>query len=255
MRRCIVSGNWKMHKNRGEAEKLIKEILQGIGSCSGIDVLIFPPFPFLESAVRMTAGSALHVGAQNVSSRSAGAYTGEVSSSMLRSVGCTHVIVGHSERRKYYHEDDALVNAKIRMCIQDDLMPVLCVGETLEQRTSGKTEEALNCQLVYGLQGIDSTQIGDMVIAYEPVWAIGTGMSASGEQAEDAHGFIRETVRRFAGSGEAEKLRIIYGGSVTAENAGGLLGRGNIDGVLVGGASLKADSFCGIARTASSMIS
>ncbi|MFW6181211.1 MAG: triose-phosphate isomerase [Spirochaetota bacterium] len=253
MRRYVVSGNWKMNKTREEAVQLISDVTQRAGDFSRIDVVIFPPYPFLETAARMAGESGIRVGAQDVSAREAGAYTGEVSAAMLRSVGCTHVIIGHSERRAYHQEDDSLINAKIQITLGHGLAPVLCVGETLEQRRSGRTGEVLNAQLVYGLQGIDGDLIGGMVIAYEPVWAIGTGMSASGEQAEEAHRFIRDTVERFAGDRVAGELRIIYGGSVTAVNAPELLAAPNIDGVLVGGASLKAGSFCGIAGAAAGL--
>jgi triosephosphate isomerase len=253
MRRMLVAGNWKMNMDVEGAERLIDGILKGLGDISLTDVLICPPFLYLESAVKRTATTPVRIGAQNVSFMEGGALTGEISAPMLRSLGCSYVIVGHSERRNLFHETDLEINRKVKICLKYGLIPILCIGETLEQRKCGNTYDVLNRQLVYGLMGIDDEQIRRMVIAYEPVWAIGTGVSASGEQAGETHRVIRSILGDFAGVDSSEELRIIYGGSVTPENAGELLTRDDVDGALVGGASLKAETFCQIVRTAESV--
>jgi triosephosphate isomerase len=250
MRRALIAGNWKMNLVLGEAVQLIEGILQCTSLSASVDVLICPSHPFLERAVGMTRGTMVRVGAQNVHHEECGAFTGEVSVSMLRSLGCTHVIAGHSERRALFHEGNDEINRKMKSILNGGLTPVLCVGETLEQRRAGITRRVLNEQLVYGLQGIDNEEIGRIVIAYEPVWAIGTGMSATSEQSQDIHRFIREKLSLFSRDEVARTVRIIYGGSVKPENAAELLGQEDIDGVLVGGASLKAESFCAIAGAA-----
>lgn len=240
-----------MNKTRDEAEELLRSVVRDNTSGSGpVDVLVCPPAVFLERAVQVCAGSGVQVGAQNVFDRPSGAYTGELSPPMLKSVGCTHVLAGHSERRKIFGETDGLINRKVRASLEHGLLPVLCIGETLEERREGRAFEVLNGQIVYGLEGIDGRLLMNVVIAYEPVWAIGTGMSATCEQAEEAHRFIRETVERFAGAETASGMRIIYGGSVNTENAEGLLGMEDIDGALIGGACLKAESFGAIINTA-----
>lgn len=253
MRRMFVAGNWKMNMDMEGAERLIDGILKGLGDISLTDVLICPPFLYLEGAVRRTATTPVRIGAQNVSHMEGGALTGEISAPMLRSVGCRYVIVGHSERRNLFHETDLDINRKVKISLKYGLIPILCIGETLEQRKGGNTYDVLNRQLVYGLMGIDAEQIRQMIIAYEPVWAIGTGVSASGEQASETHRIIRSILRDFAGADSSEELRIIYGGSVTPENSEELLIRNDVDGALVGGASLKAETFCKIAGIAESI--
>jgi triosephosphate isomerase len=239
-----------MHLLVGEAVSLIESILQCPSLREDVDLLICPPHPFLECAVGMTRGTKISVGAQNVHPEPSGAFTGEVSVPMLRSLGCTHVIIGHSERRALFHEGNDEVNRKMKSVLKGGLTPILCVGETLEQRRAGEARSVLNEQLVYGLQGIDNGGIERVVIAYEPVWAIGTGMSATSEQAQETHRFIRERLSLFSHDEVARTVRIIYGGSVKSENAAELLKQEDIDGVLVGGASLKAESFCAIAGAA-----
>jgi len=253
MRKLFISGNWKMNTIMDQALELVDEIIKGLGGTSGVDIVICPPFVFIDRAVEQARSGKIQVGAQNVFYRGSGAYTGEISPAMLRSIGCTHVIVGHSERRSYFNESDTDVNKKIRISLAHGLIPIFCVGETLEQRNEGQTFDVLNHQLVYGLEGIDDTDIQTIIIAYEPVWAIGTGRSATGQQAEETHIFIRDILSNFTGSEVAEKIRIIYGGSVTPANAHVLLAQENIDGALIGGASLISSSFCEIVRTALSL--
>lgn len=253
MRRMFVAGNWKMNMEIEEVERLVEGILNGLGDISLTDVLICPSFPYLLSAAKCTAGTPVRIGAQNVYYMDRGAFTGEVSAPMLKSVGTRYVIVGHSERRSLFHETDLDINRKIKISLKYGLIPILCIGETLEQRKEGHTSDVLNRQLVYGLMGIDDEQIRKMIIAYEPVWAIGTGVSARGEQAGETHRIIRNILRDFAGVSLSEDMRIIYGGSVTPENAGELMEQDDVDGALVGGASLKADTFCQIVKIAESI--
>jgi triosephosphate isomerase len=250
VRRPIIAGNWKMNLLREEAEKLIDEVVRCAEQCRGVDVLICPPSVLLERAVRMASASKVCIGAQNAHHERRGAFTGEVSIPMLRDIGCSHVIVGHSERRNYFHEKDDVVNNKIRSALTGGMIPILCVGESLMQRKTGQAFSVLNEQLVYGLQGIGEADLLRTVIAYEPVWAIGTGLSATSEQAGEVHRFIRQVLERFSGTSVAREIRIIYGGSVNPSNARALLDQDDVDGALVGGASLKAASFCEILKAA-----
>jgi triosephosphate isomerase len=252
-RRTLIAGNWKMNLLREEAYALIGGVLQESAPYTGVDTLICPPSLYLEIAVQMTKDAPLFVGAQNLFYEASGSFTGEVSAAMLREIGCSHVIIGHSERRAYFRESNREINRKIKACHACGMAPILCVGETLEQRTTGATFETLNEQLTYGLQGIDGASVSTMVIAYEPVWAIGTGVSAESSQAEEVHRFIRDVIAKFTDEESARALRIIYGGSVNPANAGELLSCANVDGALIGGASLSLDSFCGIVRTADSI--
>ena len=252
-RRTLIAGNWKMNLLREEAYALIGGILQESAPYTGVDTLICPPFLYLEIAVQMTKNAPLFVGAQNLFYEESGPFTGEISAAMLKAIGCSHVIIGHSERRAYFRESNREINRKISACLACRMTPLLCVGETLEQRTTGATFETLKEQLTYGLQGIDGASVCTMVIAYEPVWAIGTGVSAESSQAEEVHRFIRDVVAKFTDEESAQALRIIYGGSVNAANAGELLSCANVDGALIGGASLSFDSFYGIVRTADSL--
>lgn len=255
MRRMIISGNWKMNTEKQEAQNLIEAILHGVDGIAFTDIVICPPFLYLEQAARSITGTRVRVGAQNLFYRARGAFTGEISAPMLKSVGCTHVIIGHSERRSYFHETDMEINQKVRKSLEHGLIPILCIGETLEENKAGHTFEVLNRQLIYGLEGIDDEQIENMIVAYEPVWAIGTGISARGEQAQETHRYVRNILRDFTGEGVSEKVRIIYGGSVTPENADELLSQEDIDGALIGGASLKAETFCRIVSIAESFTS
>ncbi|UCB45051.1 MAG: triose-phosphate isomerase, partial [Spirochaetota bacterium] len=218
-----------------------------------VDVVVCPPYPFIEAIVAMTRSRNMEVGAQNLFYEERGAYTGEVSAPMLSDLGVKYVIVGHSERRTYFGETDSMINRKIKASLAYGLVPIFCVGETLHQRKEGSTLRVLNQQIVYGLEGIDDGAVQNIVMAYEPVWAIGTGMSATGEQAAEAHRYIGEVVSKFAGKESIGTLRVLYGGSVTRKNARDLLERKEIDGALVGGASLDAEHFCDILHEAASI--
>jgi len=250
VRRLIVAGNWKMNTLKSEASVLASKIAGRSGADEDIEVVLFPPFVFLDCVRETVRGTPIAVGGQNVFYESHGAYTGEISVEMLRDLGCSHVLVGHSERRRFSGEKDNNINRKIKQSFSGGLIPVFCIGETQRERKAGETEEVLNRQIVYGLEGIGGTEIESIVIAYEPVWAIGTGISASARQVEDVHRYIRGVVGRFGGGRAASSVRILYGGSVNPSNAAGLLSKENIDGVLVGGASLSADAFCEIIQAA-----
>jgi triosephosphate isomerase len=251
-RRTLIAGNWKMNLLRDEAYALMGGILQETTVYGGVDILICPPFIYLEIAVHMMKNAPLFVGAQNLYYEKGGPYTGEISAAMLKEIGCSYVIIGHSERRTLFHEGNREINRKLKACLDLGLIPILCIGETLVQRNSGKTFDTLREQLTYGLQGIAGSSVRALVIAYEPVWAIGTGISAESSQVEEVHVFIRDTVSNFADEESADAVRIIYGGSVNPANAHQLLSCPNVDGALVGGASLKLDAFCGIVGAAES---
>ena len=253
-RRKLIAGNWKMNLLRDDAYALMGGILQETAVHSGVDILICPPFVYLEIAVQMMKNAPLFVGAQNLFHEKSGPFTGEISAAMLKGIGCSHVIIGHSERRTLFHERNPEINRKVRVCLDCGMIPILCIGETLEQRNSGAAFETLIEQLTYGLQGIDGSSVRAMVIAYEPMWAIGTGVSAEISQVEEVHRFIRDVVAKFADGESSQAIRIIYGGSVNPANAQELLSCPNVDGALIGGASLRLDSFCGIVRTADSRV-
>jgi triosephosphate isomerase len=248
IRKKLIAGNWKMNLQRDDAYALMAGLRNEAESLGDEDVLICPPFPYLEIAVQMMKDRAVHVGAQNLYHAQNGPFTGEVSAPMLKSIGCSHAIIGHSERRTIFTECNTLINKKVASCLACGMIPILCVGETLDQRNRDQTFDVLSEQLTYGLQGIDGASLAATVIAYEPVWAIGTGVSAGIDQVEEVHGFIREVVARFSDGETAQTVRIIYGGSVNPTNALELLSCNNVDGALIGGASLKLDSFCGIVQ-------
>lgn len=249
MRKPLVAGNWKMNGSLESARDLLDGVLRGIAEVKNADVAICPPYVFIPEAEKRLQGSAIAWGGQDLSSESAGAYTGEVSASMLRDFGCHYVIVGHSERRTYHAESDQTVAKKFAIAREAGLVPMLCMGETLEEREAGVTEAVVARQLdaVIELVGIEALAGG--VVAYEPIWAIGSGRTATPEQAQEVHAFIRE---RVAGQSKtvAEGLRILYGGSMKPENARELIGKPDIDGGLIGGASLKAEDFLGICLAA-----
>ena len=251
-RKLAVGGNWKMNLDLQGALQLAGELRNRLGSQRNVDVLVFPPYPFLQAVAERLRDSAIAVGGQDLWIEASGAYTGGVSASMLRSVGCSHVLIGHSERRAVFGDDDAMVARKLRVALHGGLIPVLCLGESLAQRQAGETFAVLAGQLDTALDGLEATALADMIIAYEPVWAIGTGLTASPDQAQEAHADIRERVARKLGPTFAEAVRIQYGGSVKGSNAAGLLGRRDIDGALVGGASLKAEEFTAIVRARAS---
>src|ERR1700736_504498 len=242
MRRPMVAGNWKMHGSRAANEALLAELERSLKPEWPIDIVIFPPYVYLSDAVRMLEDGRIAVGAQDVCAESGGAFTGQVSAAMLKDVGCTYVIVGHSERRRWYHEDDTLVARKFAAALAGGLKPVLCVGETLEEREAKQTESVVGRQVdaVIAMHGVGG--FADAVLAYEPVGAIGTGRTATPEQAQAVHAFLRSRI----GAHDAKiagHLRILYGGSVKAGNAAELFAMPDVDGGLVGGASLSADEF------------
>ncbi|NOY78880.1 MAG: triose-phosphate isomerase [Calditrichaeota bacterium] len=248
MRKKIVAGNWKMNLTLQEGLALVSALKSSLSDIQKSDVVVCPPFPFLAPVADMLKGTRIGLGAQNMYFEEKGAYTGEVSAPMLLSTGTRYVIIGHSERRKYFGETSEIVNKKVKKAIVSKLTPIMCVGETLEQREKGETESIITSQVIEGLFELLAADVKKMIIAYEPIWAIGTGRTASPEQAVDVHRLIRSIVAKKFGSETAEQVRIQYGGSVKPDNAESLLGQPDIDGALVGGASLKADSFEAIVR-------
>ncbi len=251
MRRSLVAGNWKMNGSFESARNLVEGIKAGLGSVSS-DVVVCPPSVYISEVGRMLGSASIGLGGQNVSEHEGGAYTGEISPSMLRDVGCQYVIVGHSERRNLYGEDDAVIAKKTIAAAKAGLVPILCVGELLEERESGDTEAVVARQLDVLLGSAEGLKaLSEAVIAYEPVWAIGTGKTATPEQAQSVHAFIRQRIAA-KDSELAARIRILYGGSVKANNAAELFANEDIDGGLIGGASLVADEFLAICRAASS---
>ena len=248
MRIPLVAGNWKMHGNRASNRALLDAVIGGIAGSEGVECAVCVPFPYLGEVAARLANTKLAWGAQNVSEHAQGAYTGEVSAAMLKEFGCRYVIVGHSERRQLFGESDALVAAKFTAVRSAGMTPILCVGETLAERDAGKTESTVARQLDAVLSG-GAGAFAHAVLAYEPVWAIGTGRNATPEQARDVHAFLRGRVAEMDG-GVARNLRILYGGSVKAANAAALFAMPDVDGGLIGGASLVATEFLAIARAA-----
>ncbi|MBW2646267.1 MAG: triose-phosphate isomerase [Deltaproteobacteria bacterium] len=247
-RRPCIAGNWKMYKTGEEALELISELKDLIAGVDDVDVVVAPPFTALSVVADRIKGSNIQLAAQNLYWESEGAYTGEISPGMLISIGCSYVIVGHSERRQYFGEIDATVNRKIKAALAHNLGPIFCIGESLEEREAEKTFSVLDKQVSEGLESIAADDIGKIIIAYEPVWAIGTGKTASNEQAQEVHHFIRKRVSDLYGKEIANIVRILYGGSVKPNNIAGLMVQPDIDGALVGGASLTASSFAGIIK-------
>ena len=244
MRRKVIAGNWKMNNDLKETQNLISKLSSGLPLDNlNCDVIVCPPFTSLFEAHTLLKGTKIKLGAQNMYYESSGAFTGEISVAMLKSVGCEYVILGHSERRTIFGETDELINNKIKKAIASELKPIFCIGELLEEREAGITENIIEKQLKFGLKDISSEEIVNVIIAYEPVWAIGTGKTASPEQAEEVHKFIRSLINEKYGESISENIIIQYGGSVNSKNAKELLFQKNIDGALIGGASLKADSF------------
>ena len=242
MRRKLIAGNWKMYTTPEKAMALAKGIADFVGQTTDPQVVIFPPFTSLPCALTGVKGTTVAVGAQNMHWEDEGAFTGEVSGKMLLTLGCTYVILGHSERRQLFFETDMLVNQKLLKALSQDLIPIVCVGETLDQRDAGETMNVVQSQLLGSLDGVPADELRRIVIAYEPVWAIGTGRTASPNQAEEVHGYIRTVLRERYGA-IVDDVLILYGGSVKPDNARELFGQPNIDGGLVGGASLTAESF------------
>ena len=251
MRTPLIAGNWKMHKTSAETRILIGEIIEKTGGVSGVDIVVAPPFTSLAAAKSAIGSSGIGLSAQNVHWEDKGAFTGELSAAMLLEAGCGWVIIGHSERRQYFNETDDTVNKRLKAALRAGLRPIVCVGETLGQREAGSTEEVISSQLAGGFSGVDEAFFSGTVIAYEPVWAIGTGKTATPQIAGDAHKFVRGLIAEIAGDEIAETQIILYGGSVKPDNVDDLMAEADIDGALVGGASLKADSFnriCGFQR-------
>ena len=251
-RKKIIAGNWKMNKTQSEAKILVADLLQEIGRFDAAEIVLCPPFTALSAVSEMlsNASTTIRLGAQNVHEAASGAYTGEISAGMLRDLYVRYVIIGHSERRQYFHEDNATINRKIKAALAAELRPIVCIGETLPERESDKWKKVLETQLIEGLAGFTDANLADLIFAYEPVWAIGTGKTASPAQAEEAHQWIRKVLGTRFTPAAAEKVRIQYGGSVKAENAKELLSKPDIDGALVGGASLDARAFTGIIKNA-----
>jgi len=236
-----------MHKTVQEAVELVRELKELVSDVKDRDILVCPPFTALYAVSRELEGSNIALGAQNMFYEEKGAFTGEISPLMVKDVGCSYVILGHSERRHIFGETDELINKKVLSAVNHGLIPILCVGETLQEREEDKTKEVIERQVKEGLKGLNETS--EFVIAYEPVWAIGTGKTATPELAEKVHSFIREILAEMFGKEKADSIRILYGGSVKPENAAGLMSQPNIDGSLVGGASLKAESFAKIVKS------
>lgn len=250
MRRMFVAGNWKMNTDRVGGVALANTTASAVPADHTVDVLVAPPFPYLLPVADAIHQSGVSLGGQNAHFEESGAFTGEVSLGMLKDVGCRYVILGHSERRQLFHESDELINKKVKAAIASGLGVILCIGETLEERDEDRTEQVLETQLSGCLKDCTADQLHDLVIAYEPVWAIGTGRNATPEQAQAAHAFIRRWLTKQFGSAVGDATRIQYGGSVKPDNAATLLGQQDVDGALVGGASLKADSFLAIIQAA-----
>jgi len=249
-RRPIIVGNWKMNTTPDEGGPLADAVCNLSGDLTALDLVLCPPYMGLHAVSERLKGSGIGLGAQNMHWESEGAYTGEISARMLLTAGCSHVILGHSERRTILGETDEIVNLKAHHALATGLTPILCVGETLEEREAGRTQQVVTVQVHEGLSGITADQLRQIVLAYEPIWAIGTGRVATPDQANHVHGTIRCLLEDMAGADVATSVRIQYGGSVKPENATDLLSQPDIDGALVGGASLAADSFVGIARAA-----
>jgi triosephosphate isomerase (TIM) len=257
MRKPIIAGNWKMNTDAASAHDLvqgIRDALEASNIADSVDVVLCPPYPFLSLAVQAAKSSRISIGAQNLHEQESGAYTGEVSAAMIRSLGCSHVIIGHSERRQYFGEDDVLVNRKLNAALSAGLKAIVCVGETLAEREAGKTLELVEGQVRAGLDSIPEAALEDIVLAYEPVWAIGTGKTATKEQAQEVHAQIRSVLAQMYSKELAESIRIQYGGSMKPGNANEILSQKDVDGGLIGGACLKSDSFYSIIEAASKTV-
>ncbi|MDH3718715.1 MAG: triose-phosphate isomerase [Planctomycetota bacterium] len=250
MRTPFIAGNWKMNTDRASAVELATAIAEKAGQFSGVDLAVCPPSVYLDAVAAALAGSAVALGAQNMYHEPSGAFTGELSAAMLLDIGCRYVILGHSERRHVLGETDQDVNRKLHAALAAGLTPIVCVGELLQQRQAGQTQEVIAQQFAGSLDGLSPQQASQTVIAYEPVWAIGTGQVATPQQAEEVHVDLRKLLAERYNTAVAEAVRIQYGGSVKPDNAAELLAQPNIDGALVGGASLEADSFLAIAAAA-----
>ncbi|HVU25021.1 MAG TPA: triose-phosphate isomerase [Opitutus sp.] len=250
MRKKLIAGNWKMNKTAADAGTLVNEIVVAVGKTTDVDIVVCPPFVSLEAAGKALEGSTVKLGAQNMHPEPSGAFTGEVSAPMLRALFATHVILGHSERRSYFGEKDDFINQKVLAALKNQLKPILCVGETLAEREAGATLKVVQTQVEAGLEGVSQEQAATLVIAYEPVWAIGTGKVATTDQAQEVHAYIRGLLGKLFGDPIAQKVRILYGGSMKPSNAPELLAQKDIDGGLIGGASLESRSFVELIKAA-----
>ena len=253
LRKKLIAGNWKMNKTSADAVSLVREIVAAVGKLHDVEVVVCPPYTSLESVARELEGSALKLGAQNMHPEPGGAYTGEVSADMLRALFTSYVILGHSERRSYFKETNTFINQKVLAALKNQLKPILCVGETLQERETGATLKIVQTQVEQGLQGVSKEIATNVVIAYEPVWAIGTGKVATTAQAQEVHAFIRSLLTMLFGEPIAQKIRILYGGSMKPANAPELLAQQDIDGGLIGGASLEARSFLDLIQAAAAV--
>ena len=249
-RRVFIAGNWKMNKNAAETKALTTELKAKLAGVKEIEVAICPTFTSLSTAIEVLKGSNIKVGAQNIHWADNGAFTGEISGAMLKELGVEYVIIGHSERRQYFGETDETVNKRIKAALKYGIKPIVCVGETLSEREGNKTEAVLETQVKGAFAGFSKDEMATVVIAYEPVWAIGTGKTATNEIAQSAHAYIRKLLTDLFGSSVAESISIQYGGSMKADNSAALIAQKDIDGGLVGGASLKADDFAALVKNA-----
>lgn len=244
----VIAGNWKMFKTQKETAEMLKALREEVDNLKGVEVVVCPTFTSLAAAAAALKGSTIALGAQNVHYEDEGAFTGELSTGMLLDAGCSHVIIGHSERRQYFNETDDLLNKKLAKIVTTPLTPILCCGETLDEREAGKVEEVVLGQLEKATAGLTEEKLSRIIIAYEPVWAIGTGKTATPEMAEEVHAMIRSWLTQTFSQNFSDSVRILYGGSVKPDNIAELMSQPDIDGALVGGASLKADSFARIVK-------
>ena len=252
-RRYFIAGNWKMNNTASKAVELINGINAQIAGETSVDVAVCPTFTALDAASKALAGSNVKLGAQNMYTKASGAYTGEISAEMLKEFNCTYVILGHSERREYFKETDAFINEKVKVVLENGMKPILCVGEKLEEREVGNTIAVVSKQTSEGMAGLSAEDAQKVVIAYEPVWAIGTGKTATPAMAQEVHAEIRKVLAGLFGAEASENIQILYGGSMKPENADDLLKEKDIDGGLIGGAALKADSFVALVKSAAKL--
>lgn len=253
IRKKLIAGNWKMNKTSSDAASLVQEIVNAVGRVNDVDIVVCPPYTSLEIVGKALEGSSIKLGSQNMHHEASGAYTGEISAAMLRAIFTNYVILGHSERRTYFAENDALINQKVLAALKNQLKPILCIGETLAEREGGTTLNVVQTQLEAGLEGVSKDLATSVVIAYEPVWAIGTGKVATTEQAQEVHAFIRSLLIKLFGDAVAQKVRILYGGSMKPSNAPELLSQPDIDGGLIGGAALESRSFVELINAAAAI--
>ncbi len=249
-RKYLIAGNWKMNKTACEGAELARQIVEAVGKQTSVAVCVCPTFTSLDAVSKALDGSNIVLGAQNMHPKASGAYTGEIAADMLRQFFVGYVILGHSERRQYFGETDAFVNEKVLATLANNMRPILCVGETLEEREAGKTIELVSAQVKEGLKGVKGEQAENVVVAYEPIWAIGTGKTATPAMAQEVHAAIRVVLKEVLGAAQAEKVRILYGGSMKPDNADALLAEPDIDGGLIGGAALDAKSFVSLVESA-----